>query len=435
MPSTARTGPRSGAPGAGRSGPSAVRRPSRLLVLLLAGGALVGGAAWLRSTPWLREPLLRGRTVPELEAAVRSRPDDALARYYLAKGYYLSRRFPEAREAYEAAARRDPGSARTQLGLGLTLAEIGRNGEAKLALERALRLDARLAWAEYTLGKLLWLEGDAAGALPHVRRAAELDPRSDQSWYGLGVCYSQLGRHQEAIDAFRKAVERQETSAKYHTALGELLVYRGHVEEGRAHYERALALSPGDPSTSALLGAFYLRHATEPGRLDRAEALLKQATWGETRNPAHVWFDLGQVYMRKRQYGAAVIALRESVRRDARDERAYYALANAYRRTGNPAGAAAAEAKFRRLSALHIRMQELKARVSHDPEDAARHLDLARVYRDLGLVREAARHYAAASGLKPRDAAIADEWKRLIQAHSSDSTEPRPRDFALPAPR
>ena len=407
----------------------------RLLPLLLIGLALVGAAWWLRSSPYLREPILRGKDVAELEAAVRAQPNDTLARYYLAKRYYLQRRFALARDAYEAAARLDPRSARVQLGLALSLYEMGDRQQARAAFEQTLRLDNRSAWAEYMLGKLLWLDGNVKAALPHVRRATELDPRSDQAWYGLAVCYAQMRNYSAAIQALRQAVARREDSSQYHTALGEMLVYRGYTDEGRRHYERALELKPDYGPACALMGSFYLHNAPGPDALNRAEALLTRATRLQSHRPVDVWLDLGQLYVQKAQWVKAVQALQKAQSEEPRDERIYYALAGAYRRMGDVKKAAVTEARFRRISALHVRMQDLEARLTHDPDNAAVHLDLARVYRNLDLPHKAAPHYEAALRLRPQAAAVANEGRQFLSEHAAPAApadEQRTADFVLP---
>jgi tetratricopeptide (TPR) repeat protein len=402
--------------------------------LLLAGLLLILAAGWLRSSAWLREPILRGKETAELEAAIRERPNDALVQYYLAKSYYLQRRFSRARDAYEAAARLDPRSPRARLGLALSLYEMGNLPAARGAFEHALRLDDRSAWAEYMLGKIRWLEGDAKGALPHVRRATELDPRSDQAWYGLAVCYANLRNYNEAIAALRRALARREASAQYHTALGEMLAYRGDAEDGRRHYERALELKPDYGPACALLGNFLLRNAPEPDSLHQAEDLLRRATRLETNRPAEVWFNLGQVYTQQGQFPKAVEALKRSLAIDARDERFYYALANAYRRGGDARNAARTEARFRRISALHVRMQDLEARVVHHPRNAAAHRELAAVYRDLGLAEKAVRAFAAAAALDPRFAATLAREGNPFSAQPAPAAAAPPRDFVFPSP-
>src|SRR5690348_4794274 len=115
--------PRSHAETAGRKSASqtslalpASRTASRRLYGLLAIAAvLIAGALWLRSSHPVREYLLSGRSLPELEAEVLQHPEDAVARYYLGKQYYLNRRFPEAQQAFHEAARLDPEWSRPHL--------------------------------------------------------------------------------------------------------------------------------------------------------------------------------------------------------------------------------------------------------------------------------------------------------------------------------
>lgn len=420
--------PENASPGAAR--PS----PKRLILLLLVGIVLVGIAWGVRSNRALREYILRSKDLPELEALARSHPDDTLAQYYLAKQYYLHRRFADAKTAYETAVRLDPDWARARLGLALSYYELGQIGPAKAEFQQTLRLDDRQAWAEYMLGNIAWSEGDIREALSHVQRAAELDPRSDQAWFGVAVCQTQGHNYLQAIDALRKALARREASAQYHTALGELLVYRGDTEEARQHLERALQLNPDYGQACAAMGSFLLRKASGPEALDRAEELLLRATRRETLHPADVYFDLGQVYIQKGDFKKAVDALQESLRKDARDERAYYALANAYRRLGDAKSAAATEARFRRISALHVEMQNLEARLSHNAQDATTHLRLARVYRDLGLSQEAAQQYVAYLQLQPRDAKVIRELEAYAEQHAQAALSGK-KDFVFEAPK
>src|SRR5262249_31457225 len=205
---------------------------SRFIVIGIAGIVLISAPIAFRSSRWLRELTLRGMDLPQLETAASNAPNDALIRYYLAKRYYIERKYPEARAAYEETVRLAPDDSRAHLGLGLSLFELRRDDEARKEFEQTLRIDNQSAWAEYMLGKIAWLKGRPGDAAPHMRRSTELDKRSSIAWYGLGVCYMQLNRSDEAIDALKNALRRQEANAKYHTALGELLITKGMAEEG-----------------------------------------------------------------------------------------------------------------------------------------------------------------------------------------------------------
>jgi tetratricopeptide (TPR) repeat protein len=412
-----------------------VRAPSlRLLILLSAGLALVGGALWLRSSARMRETILSGKEISELEAAVQAQPGDALAAYYLAKRYYLARRFRDARAAYESVVRLEPASARAHLGLALSLYELGESRAARAEFERTLQLDSRSAWAEYMLGKLAWDYGSISAALPHVRRATELDPRSDPAWYALGVCYTHQRRFDLAVAALRRALARQVAFPEYHTALGEILLYRGDAAEGLRHYTRALQLDPDYGPACALLGRYYLRHATGADARRKAGELLQKAARLKTYHPEEVYLDLGRFYLDTGQYGKAVDALQHSIRLDPRDERPYFALTKACRRLGDTKAAEIAEQRFRFISVRHVAMQNLEAQVASIPGDAPARLHLARVYRDLGLARYAAQQYDAYLRLRPSDRVVAAEFHRFLQERAVAETPETKQDFVLPRP-
>jgi superkiller protein 3 len=353
-----------------------------------------------------------------------------VAQYHLGKRYYTSRRFADARIAYETAIRSDPGWARAHLGLGLSLYEEGATARAREELERALSLDPSLAWAEFMLGKIEWSGGSVNEALPHVRRATELDPRSAEAWYGLGVCYTQQRDYPHAIEALRKAVARQNGSARYHTALGELLAYRGQADEGVKEYERALQLDPQFGPVCALMGRYLLQNAPGNEALDRAEDLLQRAAKLPTLRPAEIHFNLGQLYVRKGDYDKAVEALKASLALEPRDERTFYALANAYRRLGRAKEAGETEARFRQISALHVQQQGLEARVRHNPDDPSLHLRLARLYGGLGLNDKAAEQYSVCLQLKPGDTEATQELEAMARAQAP----PARSDFDLNLP-
>lgn len=383
-------------------------------MLAVVGLALISLAWWLSSSPWVRDYILRGKDTPALEAIVAEHPDDALAHYHLAKRYYLDRRFSDASATYREAIRLEPRDARAHLGLALSLYESGLLGEARDEFDTTLRLNPGSAWAEYMEGTIAWFSGRVGDALPHMRRSAELDPRSDQAWYGVGVSLIQLHRYKEAVDALRSAIARNERSPRYHTAMGEVKAYLGDTEAGRREYARALELDPEYGPACGLMGGLYLNKIPGLDSQDRAEKLLLKATRLKSYRPQQVYLDLGELYLRKREYQKAVDALQLSVRIDPRDERPYYSLASAYRRLGNARAAGVEEARFRRISDRHLQMATMEARVFHDPNNATARLNLARLYRDLKMTDRAAEQYSAYLHLDPSDRTVKDEFARTF---------------------
>jgi tetratricopeptide (TPR) repeat protein len=435
MSATSKTQSRHRPPASGRADTPTARSTSPRLILLLFLGIVLVGLAWaLRSSPWARENALRGKGTVELEAIVQQQPENALARYYLGKSYYLERRFTEARDNYAEAARLEPQWSRAHLGLALSLYELGEVTEARDAFRQTLKLDDRSAWAEYMLGKIAWGEGKIDEAREHVRRSTELDPRSDQAWFGLASCYTQRHEYDKAIAALEKAVAQRETSARHHTALGELLVFRGRRDKGLRHYQRALELDPNYGPACALLGRYYLQQAAGPDSVDRAQELLERAVRLKTVRPADVQLDLGQVYLQKKLYDKAIPALRQSIRLEPSDERPYFVLANALRRSGHIQEADAMEKQFKRMSDLHVKLQGLEARVHHDSSNALAKLQLARLYRELGMRQKAAHQYTAYLELRPSAEDVARELARLVEGAGARAAGGPGEDFSLTLP-
>ena len=84
-------------------------------------------------------------------------------------------------------------------------------------------------------------------------RHRKLKPTWRELHSNLGYACVQLGRDGEAIVHFRKALALDPNYLPTHTALAELLVRRGQIEEARGLLRRALELSPSDRRARAML--------------------------------------------------------------------------------------------------------------------------------------------------------------------------------------
>ena len=401
--------------------------------MLAIGVILIAAALWFRSSTWVRDYILKTKDLGELEKLASEAPRDPVARYYLAKSYYLARRYGDAAREYREAVALDPKSSRAEIGLGLSLYELGDADGSRLAFERALTLDPRSAWAEYMLAKLAWSAGNVDLALEHARSATRLDPRSDQAWYGLAACYVEKRQYKEAIDALRNAVARNPQNAAGHAGLGEFLIYRGEVEEGVKHLERALELNPRHASACVLLGKHLAKNAATEPEMDRAEELLLRAI--EFRGPRlfDVHLELGRLFVRRRRPEAAMEHLQKAAKLASDDERTHYALADTYRRMGKPKESAESEARFRELSARHVRMQQLEARIDKRREDDPARLELARLYVRAGMVSQAANQFSRYLARNPNDSQVAAELAELGE-QPGPSHESREFTVSPPSP-
>ena len=176
------------------------------------------------------------------------------------------------------AARRAPWSPELRFDLGLVLAQSGRPTEAREAFEAALRLDPGLGDAAAALAMLRLGAGDEDGALQDLDRAARggaaLPAAARQA---RGAILARRGRIGEAIADYREAIRLNPEQAAWRAELAVLLAAQGMPQQARAEIERALALDP--EGCAPRVAAARVRGAF--GDLAAAEAMLRAAGAGD----------------------------------------------------------------------------------------------------------------------------------------------------------
>ena len=171
------------------------------------------------------------------------------------------------------------------------------NARARAKLERATALDplfstavARLA--EVRLWESLFEWGDApeealAAGRDLARRAVALDPADAMAHMVLAFALISTGDGFAALEACRRSLELNPSLAWAVSFYGYLLVMTGHSpEEGLAHAQRAMRLSPRDPAEwqffDALAPGYFLCSRFEEGlgAGRRLVALAPSYAWG-----------------------------------------------------------------------------------------------------------------------------------------------------------
>ena len=104
----------------------------RLAALLAVGGCAGGGA--------IRVSDVTPQSIPALEAERATRPADATAWARLGVAYFKAERFPDARQALDAAAARDPRNGIAAIYLGMTSEALGDFPAARRSYERFIAM-------------------------------------------------------------------------------------------------------------------------------------------------------------------------------------------------------------------------------------------------------------------------------------------------------
>lgn len=279
------------------------RFPIALVLMLLAAGGIIEVFDRVRLRRW--RSLAAPAAVAALAMVAAHLPIEDTRRFpathYLSVAIELSKD-PKQVEAATAFYRRAldaaPGLPSAQLGLGVLLAQSGRQeeaieyyrkalagwpdyAEARYDLAEALAVAGRLPEAAQEFAGALRLSPDNADAhiefgrtlnamyrfdqaLEQFQQGLAMKPRDTRGLVGLGVALSQLGRAEEAIRNLQFALEIDPEDAVAHNNLGWTLARQGRIAEAVPHFERALALDPN--------------YANARASLDEARAILSRTS-------------------------------------------------------------------------------------------------------------------------------------------------------------
>src|SRR5713226_8633999 len=106
-------------------------------------------------------------------------------------------------------------------------------------LQRVLQLSPDYALAVFNLGLAYARTGDFDRAILELKHAFDLDATNFSASYNLGAAYGQKQMVPEAVAAFRQTIAIAPEYAPGHRALGEMLLYRGQLDESVAELRRA----------------------------------------------------------------------------------------------------------------------------------------------------------------------------------------------------
>ncbi len=244
---------------------------------------------------------------------------------------------------------------------------------------------------------LLHAHGEFALARVGYIRAVELEPASPRWLYLLGKVERQLGDSQAAEKTLRRLADNPWALVE----LAQLLFEDGRLDEAERTYARA--------ADSAEVRYGVGRILLARGELAAATRELERAV-DMAPEYAKAWYALAQAYRRNDQPDKAkrAIAVYERARPRAwtppnpliDEVRALYS---------GPAGHLARGAEAARRGDFEIAQAEFEAAVDADPNSATAHSNLIALFTEMGRPDDIEKHYEAAMTINPNwaDAHIA----------------------------
>jgi predicted O-linked N-acetylglucosamine transferase (SPINDLY family) len=179
----------------------------------------------------------------------------------------------DAETAFRRALELQPGLAEAHNGLGNALTKLARYDEACTAYKQAILLKPDFFEAFLGWGTALREMGQHKAARAAYDQALALRPEDPEAHGLLGKLYKEMGNSRQAIEHLKRALAGNDRLVDVHCDLGGELYLWGRYDEGRAHFERAMALDPTNHGVlSALLFSLHYQPdvpAVELARLHR----------------------------------------------------------------------------------------------------------------------------------------------------------------------
>src|SRR5213595_3235432 len=204
----------------------------------------------------------------------------------------------------------------------------------KFARYRAVIVSAALLVVA-SLGTLTWRQAATYSDIETLwRTTLAKNPECWMAHTNLGLVLLQKGEIDDGIAHYRSALQMQPDSWDAEYNLGTALLGKGQVDEAILHCERAVGMRPTDPDAQVSLGNAVF----QKGRIDEAIAHYQKAMM---LHPDHFLarYSLGRALLEKGELDSAIQVCRSALLLRPSDADCHTTLAIALEEKGNPAEA------------------------------------------------------------------------------------------------
>jgi Tfp pilus assembly protein PilF len=158
--------------------------------------------------------------------------------------YGKSRRYDEARKAFDAALAIDPDYYDAWSNLGQIALDQGDLEGAVRYYQKAIQYRRTAPKTVNNLGTALARLGRYAEAIGYFEESIRLDPDYLSARYNHANVLNELGRSDEAVAEYRRLIEASPKYARAHGGLASIYSKQGKLREALASFETALRLEP-----------------------------------------------------------------------------------------------------------------------------------------------------------------------------------------------
>ena len=255
-------------------------------------------------------------------------------------------------------------------------------------------------WVPYVLP--LWLLVLAPTSALASQASSEVTPEV-QELYAEATTAEQHGDNATAIEKYRAMIKLAPNLAPAYNNLGILYFNLHDYTHAAEVLKRGLQLKPDMPTASAMLGVCYFQLGAD----EKAEPLLRAALRAEPTDD-NVEMILVHILINLKKYEEAVVHLQDFLKRNPKDQQAWYMLGKSYLQLSegalekideiDPNSVVAHEIAGEIDESMHnydLALVEYKKAVDIDPQLPGTHMHLANAYWLIGKWESAQTEFEA----------------------------------------
>lgn len=183
------------------------------------------------------------RAMEQYQQIQRQNPNHVDAINSMGKMLFLSGAKDRAAQEYDRALNMDPNHAGTLMNRALLRTDIGRYNEAEQDFKHILEYNPEAADACFQLGVLYTKRGLYGRAIQEFEHALEIDPEAAEAYFQLGKTYDHLERHEDAIRMFEALIGLEPENARAYWHLGVLYDKTRQSHKALEMYQQSNRLS------------------------------------------------------------------------------------------------------------------------------------------------------------------------------------------------
>jgi tetratricopeptide (TPR) repeat protein len=285
---------------------------------------------------------------PSRQAGVDTEPNVAQA-LRQARQLLLSGGRDAAQQIYESILRESPKSAEALHLLGVIKLQTGAFQDAVALIRNSIKINPIQSEAHSNLAHCYNATGRAKDAKTHAEYSIRLDPLNPNPYINKGLAHLALREFSDAEKCFFQALDLDSQSAEATYNLGLLYFEMQDFPAAKTQFEKAAELAPHSADIQHNLALTHQK-LSEPLA---AELCIKKAI---SLNPDNTQFQISYaaLLIKASKNEAAIIALQGALSKQPENSKAFYNLARAYRNLGRLSEAAeCCEKAFRLDSSNH----------------------------------------------------------------------------------